>query len=128
MKIVNLTKVLNMIKDRNVYSDEQSTKDDHFTNIKSLDNKRRQLEDKCTIIIQELTSPPGPGIKPIGIDTPLVDSVGYPRGDIDLYHARNMRKKLAELQFDHKTIMKRIEQGLVSFGHSVSSNDVSTYG
>ena len=74
-----------------------------------------------------LMSSPGPGIKPIGINVPLVDAEGYPRADIDLYHATNLRKRLGILQIDHKTIMGRIERGLVSFGRGTSSNNVSIH-
>ena len=50
---------------------------------------------------------------PIGIDTPLVDSEGYPRGDIDVFRARTLRKRFIEIQNDHKSLTRKIEQGLV---------------
>jgi len=96
---------------------------DRTTNLKNLDIQRRQLETESSTIVQELTSPPGPGLEPIGIDAPLVDAEGYPRADIDLYHATDLRKRLAVIRGDYKTIMKKIEGGLVSFGGGAISNN-----
>jgi hypothetical protein len=45
----------------------------------------------------------------IGVDTPLVDPYGFPRGDIDVYRARSLRGRLAEIKTDHKKLMKDIE-------------------
>ena len=74
-----------------------------------------------------LTSSPGPGIKPIGINSPLVDAEGYPQEDIDLYHATDLRKRLGILQVGQKTIMGRIERGLTSFGCDTLSNNTSIH-
>ena len=49
----------------------------------------------------------------MGIDTPLVDSEGYPRGDIDVFRARTLRKRFIEIQNDHKSLTRKIEKGLV---------------
>jgi hypothetical protein len=48
----------------------------------------------------------------MGIDTPLVDEEGYPRNDIDLYRARTLRGRLAEIRTDHRAIMKETERYL----------------
>eukprot|EP01116_Phalansterium_solitarium_P007710 TRINITY_DN2055_c0_g1_i1.p4 TRINITY_DN2055_c0_g1~~TRINITY_DN2055_c0_g1_i1.p4 ORF type:complete len:167 (+),score=64.15 TRINITY_DN2055_c0_g1_i1:2853-3353(+) len=41
----------------------------------------------------------------------LVDADGFPIGDVDkIVRVRNVRHRLAELQFDHKSLMARIEQ------------------
>jgi 26S proteasome non-ATPase regulatory subunit 9 len=48
----------------------------------------------------------------MGIDTPLVDSEGYPRGDIDVFRARTLRRRFIEIQNDHKAVMAKIEKGL----------------
>lgn len=39
----------------------------------------------------------------------LIDSEGFPRGDIDLYKIRFLRSSIATQQNNHKTIMKKIE-------------------
>jgi hypothetical protein len=49
---------------------------------------------------------------PIGINTPLVDSEGYPRSDIDVFRARTLRKRFIEIQNDHKAVQAKIERGL----------------
>ena len=78
-----------------------------------LDITRKTLEHEADAIYLELTTPPDEGIEPMGIDTPLVDQDGYPRGDIDLYRTRTLRRRFRELKTDHKEISKRIEQLLV---------------
>ena len=70
-----------------------------------LDQKRKTIEEEAKAITDELLS----GTKPIGINTPLVDEEGYPRSDIDIYRARDLRKRLNQLNYDHKEIMKQIE-------------------
>ncbi|CAG5049784.1 unnamed protein product [Parnassius apollo] len=42
----------------------------------------------------------------------LVDSEGFPRNDIDVYKVRHARHRIICLQNDHKSIMKKIEEGL----------------
>lgn len=49
----------------------------------------------------------------MGIDTPLVDSEGYPRSDIDIYRARSLRKRFHEIKTDYKVLEGRIERGLL---------------
>ena len=89
-----------------------------------LDTKRQNLELEAQAITHELTQPTicnnnnnnDDGnitiTKPMGIDTPLVDDEGYPRNDIDIYRARGLRKRLNEIKFDYKEIMKEIESHL----------------
>jgi 26S proteasome non-ATPase regulatory subunit 9 len=43
----------------------------------------------------------------------LVDGEGYPRADVDIHTTRTLRNKLASLNFDHQSIMKKIEAGLI---------------
>ncbi|XP_043581791.1 26S proteasome non-ATPase regulatory subunit 9 [Bombus pyrosoma] len=51
-------------------------------------------------------------INHVGMDDPLVDCEGYPRNDIDVYQVRHVRHKIICLRNDHKTLMKKIEEGL----------------
>ena len=81
--------------------------------LKSLQVKRENLSLELKAIHSELTSSPGDGVEPIGIDTPLVDKEGYPRGDVDLYRARDLRKRWNEIQNDQTHIMKELEINLV---------------
>ncbi|XP_028172498.1 26S proteasome non-ATPase regulatory subunit 9 [Ostrinia furnacalis] len=48
----------------------------------------------------------------VGMSDPLVDADGFPRADIDVYKVRHARHRIICLQNDHKSIMRRIEQGL----------------
>ena len=77
-----------------------------------LDVQRKSMEHEVDAIFLELTTPPDEGVEPMGIDTPLVDQDGYPRGDIDLYRTRTMRRRFRELKTDHKEISKKIESML----------------
>ncbi len=78
-----------------------------------LDTQKQTLEGEAEAIVQELTSPGENGEPPMGIDTPLVDQDGFPRGDIDLYRARSLRKRFHEIQTDHKLLVRQLEEGLV---------------
>ena len=78
--------------------------------IGSLDIQRKSLETEADAIFLELTSPPGEGIPPMGLDDPLVDKDGYPRGDIDIYRARTLRQRYHIIQNDHKELMKQTEE------------------
>lgn len=78
----------------------------------ALDVKRKALEMEADAIHAELTLEGSEGQPPMGVDTPLVDQDGYPRGDIDVYRARTLRGRLKTIQTDHKAIMKDIEKGL----------------
>uniref|UniRef100_A0A7S0UFW8 Nas2 N-terminal domain-containing protein n=1 Tax=Pseudo-nitzschia delicatissima TaxID=44447 RepID=A0A7S0UFW8_9STRA len=75
----------------------------------SLDVQRKAMEHEADAIFLELTSPPSEGVEPMGIDTPLVDHEGYPRGDIDVYRARTQRNRFSVLKTDHKEIEGKIE-------------------
>jgi len=79
----------------------------------ALDVKREALETERDGIVSELKAPPEGGGEPMGIDTPFVDKEGYPRGDIDIYRARVLRGRLAEIRTDHKALMKQIEEVMV---------------
>jgi len=67
------------------------------------------MQHEADAIFLELTSPPSEGVEPMGIDTPLVDREGYPRGDIDIYRARTLRQRFRVLQTDHKETEQEIE-------------------
>lgn len=78
-----------------------------------LDVQRKSMEHEADAIFLELTTPPAEGVEPMGIDTPLVDRDGYPRGDIDIYRTRTLRRRFRELKTDHKGISHKIEGMLV---------------
>lgn len=80
----------------------------------SLNARREALESEASAITSELHAPTGEGGKgpPMGIDTPLVDRDGYPRSDIDIYRARTLRGRLAQIRTDHEGLMKDIERHL----------------
>jgi 26S proteasome non-ATPase regulatory subunit 9 len=78
-----------------------------------LDIKRKTMEHEADAIFLELTTPPEEGVPPMGIDTPLVDQDGYPRGDIDIYRTRTMRGRFRTLKMDHKEISSEIENILL---------------
>lgn len=75
----------------------------------ALDVQRKAMELEADAIFLELTTPPAEGVEPMGINTPLVDGEGYPRGDIDVYRARTQRGRFAILKTDHKEIQSKIE-------------------
>eukprot|EP00934_Nitzschia_sp_Nitz4_P009166 Nitzschia sp. Nitz4//scaffold32_size149145//9025//10039//NITZ4_002862-RA/size149145-augustus-gene-0.47-mRNA-1//-1//CDS//3329548018//9156//frame0 len=79
----------------------------------SLSVKRKAIEQEADAIFLELTTPPSEGVEPMGIDTPLVDSDGYPRGDIDVYRARTLRQRFQVLKTDHKQRTQKMEEMLV---------------
>lgn len=81
--------------------------------LKVLSTQRISMEQEADAILAELTTPPAEGITPMGLDTPLVDSEGYPRGDVDLVRARTLRGRFQVLKNDHKDITKRIERLLI---------------
>lgn len=74
-----------------------------------LDVQRKSLELEGETIISELTAVPESGGSPMGIDTPLVDPEGYPRGDVDVYRARDLRKRLAVIKTDRQVLMTQID-------------------
>jgi 26S proteasome regulatory subunit N4 len=79
--------------------------------LKMLDVQRQALEQEAGAIASELTAvnPANPTAAPVGIDTPLVDAEGYPRGDVDIYRARSLHSRLAVVKTDHQNLMKNIE-------------------
>ena len=74
----------------------------------SLDVQKKSMEHEADAILSELKTPPSEGIEPMGLETPLVDSKGYPRADIDVYRARTLRNRFQVLKTDHKEIEKNI--------------------
>jgi len=87
--------------------------------LKRLGVEREALECEMKGIVSELTS----GENAIGIDTALVDKEGYPRGDIDIYRARTLRKRYGEIEKDLKGIMKKIEGGLCKMEGNDEDNE-----
>ncbi len=102
----------------------------------SLDVQRKSMEHEADAIFLELTTPPSDGVDPMGLDTPLVDNEGYPRGDIDVYRARTQRNRFRVLKTDHKEIEEKISGLLLQLarlkvsemqctnetGHALSTN------
>jgi len=89
--------------------------------LKALDVKRKALEMEMAATLDELTAPSADGGAPMGVDTPLTDTDGYPRADIDIYRARNLRHRLAVIKTDHQALLQQVEAGLTN----VSSFHVS---
>ena len=77
-----------------------------------LDDQRKSLEMEAEVIISELTSKPESGGEPMGVDTPLIDQDGYPRGDVDVYRARDLRHRLAVIRTDLKGLTTQVETSL----------------
>ena len=75
----------------------------------TVDVKRKALESESEAITSELLAEPEPGVPPMGIDTPLVDADGCPRGDVDVYRARTLRGRLAVIRTDYKALMRESE-------------------
>ena len=99
-----------------------ATTNSHFEqakeNLKKLQAKREALEEERAAIVAELTAKGENDVPPMGIDTPLVDAEGYPRGDIDVHRARTLRKRFHEIQNDQKALHMEIEQGLFDLHRS----------
>jgi 26S proteasome non-ATPase regulatory subunit 9 len=91
--------------------------------LQALQVQRKSLEAESDVIQIELTQSID-GVPPMGIDTPLVDQEGYPRGDVDVYRARALRGRLAEIQTDYKVIMKQVEDYLSQLAFLQNSNKV----
>lgn len=51
----------------------------------------------------------GSVVPPAGLSGPLIDTEGFPRSDIDVYHVKNQRRRLRELNTDHKDLMRKVE-------------------
>lgn len=75
----------------------------------TLDVQKKSIELEADAIVSELTTPPSEGVEPMGVDTPLVDHEGYPRGDIDVYRARTLRQRFHVLKTDHKEISQKVD-------------------
>ncbi|XP_066587730.1 26S proteasome non-ATPase regulatory subunit 9 [Prorops nasuta] len=62
----------------------------------------------------------------VGMEEPLIDSEGYPRNDIDVYHIRHSRHKIICLTNDHKALMMKIEEGLHQVHSLLGKHDTNT--
>lgn len=95
----------------------QENKDNEETMLRktlaSLDVQRNAIQIEADAIIAELMTPPEEGVEPMGLDTPLIDEGGYPRGDIDVYRTRSQRNRFRVLKTDHKEIEGKIEALLI---------------
>jgi len=89
--------------------------------LKSLSLQREVLEIEADAIFSELTSVGVNGEPPAGLKGSLIDEEGFPRGDIDIYNVRNKRRRLAEINTDHKILMKTME-GLTTQIFEISRN------
>jgi 26S proteasome regulatory subunit N4 len=78
--------------------------------LSTLHVQRQALESEAEAIISELTTPPAPDVRPAGIDDPLVDREGYPRGDVDVYRVRTLRGRLAEIKTDRQSLLDESER------------------
>ena len=65
------------------------------------------IEDEIIGLSECLTAEGMPGLS-----GPLVDKEGFPRDDIDIPQVRTMRGRIACLQTDLSSLMKKIEQSL----------------
>jgi 26S proteasome non-ATPase regulatory subunit 9 len=74
--------------------------------------QRDALELEADAIASELNSPGPNNEPPAGIKTSLIDSEGFPRGDIDLFNVKAKRQRLATINTDHKLLMKELENTL----------------
>lgn len=72
--------------------------------------QRSALEAEADAIQSELTSPGPNGEPPAGIKDPLVDAEGFPRADIDIFRVRQLRHRLATINYDHKSLMEQMEK------------------
>jgi 26S proteasome regulatory subunit N4 len=93
--------------------------------LKELISQREGLESEADMITQALTSPGPNGEPPAGLKDPLVDSEGYPRGDIDLYDVRRKRNRLAVINTDYKQLMKAIDKEVQSL-YSINEEEKIT--
>jgi Nas2 N_terminal domain len=97
---------------RNESMSDSTAAEEVVQRLKALNVQRQSLEWESEAIVSELTTSDKPEVPPMGIDTPLVDSEGYPRSDIDVYRARTLRSRLVAIRNDHKTIMNQIDDQL----------------
>lgn len=64
--------------------------------------------------------------KNVGMNESLLDVEGYPRADIDVYAVRQARHQIICLQNDLKSIMREIEQGLVTVHTEARASHTTT--
>jgi hypothetical protein len=107
-------------------SESKTLEASYRKSIGSLDMRRKALESESQVLYLELTTPPEENIPPMGIDSPLVDADGYPRGDIDIYRARTLRQRFQIIQTDHKELMKQTEHLLIKLA-ALKVRKVPTY-
>ena len=88
--------------------------------------QREALEIEAEAIASELNSVGPNGEPPAGIKTLLVDSEGFPRGDIDLFNVRNKRQRLAIINTDHKALMSEIEKTLHTYQQALPTTTTSS--
>ena len=86
-------------------------------------NQKDEMEKTIMDLTEFLETPPMPGVK-----GPLVDSEGFPRGDIDLIEVRKMRHRLACLQTDHCNLMKQIENEMFSLHEVYKQHNINEPG
>jgi 26S proteasome regulatory subunit N4 len=79
---------------------------DHREQAKALMSERSTLELEADAIFSELNQT---GTPPVGVKGALVDSEGFPRGDIDIYRVRELRNRLSVINTNHKEVMNKIE-------------------
>jgi 26S proteasome non-ATPase regulatory subunit 9 len=72
--------------------------------LRRLGTQKKSIEEEIGALVEVLTTPGGPGLK-----GNLKDSEGFPRADIDVHLVLTQRNKVACLQTDHQTLMRRIE-------------------
>lgn len=75
-----------------------------------LDRQRTVMERELSSLADYLNGPEMPGLT-----GPLVDSEGFPRGDLDLYRIREARQRFNRLNNDHCAVMKEIEQEMSAY-------------
>ncbi|OSD07276.1 hypothetical protein PYCCODRAFT_1442045 [Trametes coccinea BRFM310] len=72
------------------------------TNVRSLMARKDAIEAEMEAQFSILQS------NAVNMDTPLVDSEGFPRADIDVWAVRHARVRIIELRNDHKALMDKI--------------------
>jgi 26S proteasome non-ATPase regulatory subunit 9 len=90
--------------------------------------QREALEVEADAIGSELKSPGLLGQPPAGIHDSLIDSEGFPRGDIDIYNVKSKRKRLAEINVDYKILMKQIEESMLQVYKALPADNRLTAG
>lgn len=90
--------------------------------LKSIDEQRANMDAEMEAIVCELNSVPEGGGAPMGVDTPLVDREGYPRNDVDVFRARDLRRRLIELRNDHSSASRKMESGLAEISRLMNPN------